>query len=189
MEESFPFLFKNKPSDSKTGNVSKLTTNAFRRGMIYVARLYQARITMSELYPGLPVPPMDFASFPLLHDIFTAFEEHLKKIATDSKTPKADKSSVSSLVDDIRKTFTACKKGMDIISTVMVQMADIQGKLDKVGKKVKVLEKKRVKKRARSPEFSEQDRKKLMKLLGKGDKKRKKKKKSHEKKQKKRKST
>jgi hypothetical protein len=53
----FPFHLKNKPLESKMGNVSKLMTNAFCLAMIYIARPYQARVMMSKWKPADLLPP------------------------------------------------------------------------------------------------------------------------------------
>ena len=58
-----------------------------------------------------------------------------------------------------------CKKGLDGISAVMEWFAAIQEKLDHLGKKVKVLERKKSKKCPHSKAFSKKDQKQILKML------------------------
>ena len=107
--------------------------------MLYVGHLYQARVMMSKLEGEDLVPPLDFLMYPILKDIFTAFKNHLKKSSLASKTAKGDRKSALMLMEDLQKSVMGCKKGLD---GYMKWFEEIQQKLDQLGKKVKVLEKK-----------------------------------------------
>ena len=78
--------------------------------------------------------------YPILKGIFTGIEKHIKKSSLVSKTVNVDRRSVLMLVEDLRKNVMGCKKGLN---GYMKQFVEIQQKLDQLGKKVKVLEKKR----------------------------------------------
>lgn len=165
-EVSFPYLYKNKALNSKSGNVLKLTTNAFRRLMIFIARLYQARIVMSKIgdRQSRIVPDFNFENFPLMKEVFICIEKHLDKVLT-SQDKKVGKQSVSILFEDIQKDISFWKRNHDVAGA---RIDGIKDKLDHLEKKVTALEKKKDKKRSHSPElvpFTKDERKRIKQML------------------------
>jgi hypothetical protein len=141
--------------------------------MIYVARLYQARVLLIRLKPSdPPLPRLNFETYPLLEDIFIAMERHLKALST-AKVGKGDRASLSTQLEDMRKH---AKKGLNAANTAREEFLEVHLKLAGIAKKVKALEKRKDKKRAASPpQLSDQQRKLLEEMLKADTKKRKKK--------------
>ena len=114
IKESFPFLLKNKPLESKIRNVSKLMTNAFHHSMIYITHLYQARLMMMKLKPNDSIPTLNFEMYPIVKEIFTGIKNHLHKLSLGSETVTEDKKKhVNPCRRPVikKKSVMVCKKG------------------------------------------------------------------------------
>ena len=136
---SFPLLLKNKSPGS--GNVSKITTTAHHCFMIYITCLYQARgVLVQKLEPLYWPCPFNFESYPLLEDMFSNNEIHLKMLSLGGNTEWDSFRNILSLVEDLQKTITVCKK---LLHRIMEWFVGMQEKLRLVERKLKVLEKRR----------------------------------------------
>jgi hypothetical protein len=56
---------------------------------------------MLKLKPEDLLPPLNFSSYPIMEEIFTAIKNYLKKLSLGSKPAKGDRRSMLILVDDL----------------------------------------------------------------------------------------
>ena len=106
-EAAFPYLFENKKNENRSGNVSKITRQEFHKLMIFVARIYQAHVTINKIGNSVTLPSFVFQSYDGLELAFRAIENHLQE-TTMVKPQK--KMMPSMLVMAIGNDLVFCKK-------------------------------------------------------------------------------
>jgi len=118
--------------------------------MIYIARLYQARLVVSKI--GEPedqnVKPFTFENFPCMKVVFDSIEKHLDKVLVVQDTNLKNQ-SITVLLDDIMKDVSFCKKNHDAVGA---RIDGIKEKMIYLDKKVKALTKTNDRKRSRESE-------------------------------------
>jgi hypothetical protein len=95
-DAAFPHLSINKKERKALGNVSKITRQAFRRLMIFVARVYYAHFVAEQLDHSANNPgTFSFETYPVLKNMFLCIEAHMSEVAkSNSKLPAKEKNLV-----------------------------------------------------------------------------------------------
>jgi len=137
-QTSFPNLFANKRIENRSGNVSKITRQEFRKLMIFIARIVQARIVTTMIDVASKVPPFNFATYPVLEESFRAIENHLCEIPL-KKVSSKKVTMVSMLHSEIGNDLAICKKLNKAIGD-RIQLTEAKHNVQ--AKKIKTLESK-----------------------------------------------
>jgi hypothetical protein len=139
---AFPYLFENKKStqNKNSGNVSKITKQAFRRLMIFIARIYQARIIVTKIGNADEVPAFTFDNYPELGEMFRCIEAHFHEESTKDRSVAFQKQNTAlTLVHSLSSDLEYCKKQAKLLEDRLAKADVTQNELLK---KVKLLEQK-----------------------------------------------
>jgi hypothetical protein len=118
-DADFPHLSVNKKERKALGNVSKITRQAFRRLMIFVARVYYAHFIEEQLDSEANLGTFSFATYPVLKKMFQCIESHMREVAKPNpKSPAKAKSPVDVVItlqtqlNGLEKTSLTLEKGL-----------------------------------------------------------------------------
>lgn len=146
---AFPYLFENKKStqNKNSGNVSKITKQAFRRLMIFIGRIYQARIIVTKIGNADEVPAFTFDNYPELGEMFRCIEAHFREESTKDRSVAFQKQNTAlTLVHSLSSDLEYCKKQAKLVGEQAKLLEDRLAKADvtqnELLKKVKLLEQK-----------------------------------------------
>lgn len=147
--ESFPHLFEIKKKQGKTsGGISKITKQAFRRLMIFIARLYQAKTISQRLKEPKDETPFSFAYSPKLQPMFECIEMHLRDISrleSDHQVANQKDQSCGELIHSITSEIAKCQKTNTAIqATWRAHFVKMEEAASELAKKVKTLQNKKV---------------------------------------------
>jgi hypothetical protein len=136
----FPYLFENKNRHTRSsGNVSKITKQAYRRLMLFVARLYQGQMLVKKLDESVEVPPFNFESYQDLKPILRCLEDYLfemncvEKVVPMSLSDKSTSTLVASLTADI----AYCKKTNGMVQD---RINKVEATAQELAKQIKKME-------------------------------------------------
>ena len=119
-DAAFPHLSINKKERKALGNVSKITRQAFRRLMIFVARVYYAHFVAEQLdHPASNPGTFSFETYPVLEKMFVCIEAHMSEVVkSNSKSPAKEKNLVDvaftlqTQLNGLEKTSATLEKGL-----------------------------------------------------------------------------
>ena len=141
-QERFPKLFLNKNTSKTKGNVSKITKQAYKRLMVFIARLYSAH---SVYYANTSVPPaFSFEVHPDMEPVFVCLEASLpdpndeKEKAPVNRTPLELVQILTTNLDGLKKETdraSARIMNMNVVVTEMSRKLKMEQNAGKVERK------------------------------------------------------
>lgn len=159
--EAYPRLSENKVGGKMSGNVSKITRQAYRRLMIFIARIYHAHHIATQIkktHPNLIPLESEFRiqSYPALVRAFESMEAHLGDLQKTRSHPKTIPSArsrpktIQSMVHFLRQEIAACRHSSTILEGRLKIMEEMSVDLAKKAEEYEKASLKRASKKFRA---------------------------------------